>query len=63
VTTKSEDLAHSDPVLLALLDAMTHPLTPEDVQRASEGFTCGYVPAARSHLYHDEDWFRDTTTD
>jgi len=50
-------------VLLALLDAMTHPLTPEDVQRASEGFTCGYVPAARSHLYHDEDWFRDTTTD
>lgn len=40
-----------------LINALTLPMTPEEIQVASEGYTCGFIPPANRHLYLDPDWF------
>lgn len=56
-----EDEDENEVFALALLNAMTSPLSPRDEWIAGLGYTCGYVPAERLDEFRrrelDKDWY------
>lgn len=60
MTTSKDEFGRQQPdpddeFVAALLSAFTLPMTPQEIQVTSEGYTCGFVPPQHRHLY--EDWF------